>query len=274
MYESCERISSAGFASLFGEKGELHIGIQVRNVYELRNDEYPVYLLIGEKEMEIGSIRIETGIGNFEKSFSSDGSKVFVKGLKVIPEDIGAVSIRLTGSRVITGEWKHIKQPAQKPEAEKTEKEKTEKEKTESKVIKPKEESEKEPREEPGLKAVSIPSDKWEQLKCQYKTIHPFSDEREFITIEPKDFIVLRESYQKLVNNSFLLHGFYNYRHLILGKDYKIGADHETCFYLGVPGVFFEREKMVAVMFGFEGFEAAGPIEIGKFGYYLRKVEI
>ena len=85
---------------------------------------------------------------------------------------------------------------------------------------------------------------------------------------------MLGERCQILINNSFLLHGFYNYRHLILGKDCRIGGGGDMCFYLGVPGVFFEREKMVAVMFGFEGFECAGPVEIGKFGYYLRSVEL
>lgn len=128
--------------------------------------------------------------------------------------------------------------------------------------------------QEPVFFQENIPADKWEQLKKQYKRVHPFGDGREFISIELRDFVVLREKYQKLVNNSFLLHGFYNYRHLILGKDYKIGENNDICFYLGVPGVFFEREKMVAVMFGFEGFECAGSVEIGKFGYYLRQVEL
>ena len=92
--------------------------------------------------------------------------------------------------------------------------------------------------------------------------------------IQRQDLSRLPRREWRLANNSFLLHGFYNYRHLILGKDCRIGTSNEVCFYLGVPGVFFEREKMVAVMFGFEGFESAGPVEIGKFGYYLRRVEI
>ncbi|MDE7333175.1 MAG: hypothetical protein K2O16_13270 [Lachnospiraceae bacterium] len=116
--------------------------------------------------------------------------------------------------------------------------------------------------------------DKWEQLQKCYKKVHPFGDERLFLTIEPKDFIILQAPFQRLVNNSFLLHGFYNYRHLILGPDKEIGNGTETCFYLGVPGTYFEREKMVAVMFGFEGFECSGPVEIGKFGYYMRRVEL
>lgn len=109
--------------------------------------------------------------------------------------------------------------------------------------------------------------DKWEQLQSTYETIHPYGDNRVYVKLAPKDFVVLRENYQHLVNNSFLLHGFYNYRYLILGK--------EKNFYLGVPGVFYEREKMVALMFGFEAFECeGGNADEGKFGYYLRKVEI
>lgn len=108
---------------------------------------------------------------------------------------------------------------------------------------------------------------KWEQLLTTYEQIHPYGDNRIYVKLAPKDFIILRENYQHLVNNSFLLHGFYNYRYLILGK--------EKDFYLGVPGVFYEREKMVALMFGFEAFECeGGEAEEGKFGYYLRKVEL
>lgn len=116
-------------------------------------------------------------------------------------------------------------------------------------------------------KNVPLYENKWEQLLTTYEQIHPYGDDRVYVKLEPKDFIVLRANYQHLVNNSFLLHGFYNYRYLILGK--------EKDYYLGVPGVFYEREKMVALMFGFEAFECeGGEAEEGKFGYYLRKVEL
>lgn len=47
-----------------------------------------------------------------------------------------------------------------------------------------------------------------------------------------------------------------------------------AAFIWGFQEVFYEREKMVAIMFGFEGFETEGKVEDGKFGYYMRKVEI
>ena len=115
--------------------------------------------------------------------------------------------------------------------------------------------------------AYSLKEDKWEQILDSYEKIHPYGDERVYVKLEPKDFIILQSKYQHLVNNSFLLHGFYNYRYLILGK--------EQDYYLGVPGVFYEREKMVALMFGFEAFECSGGVaRAGEFGYYLRKVEL
>ena len=114
--------------------------------------------------------------------------------------------------------------------------------------------------------------DKWEQLRKIYPVVHPIREEEEYLKIAPKDFVIFTERYQELVHNSFLLHGYYNYKHLILGRREK---DGEAVYYLGVPGTFHEREKTVAVMFGFEAFDGKRePAENGDFGYYLRRVEI
>lgn len=114
--------------------------------------------------------------------------------------------------------------------------------------------------------------DKWEQLKKTYPIVHPIREEEEYLKIEPKDFVIFHGKYQELVHNSFLLHGYYNYKHLILGKKEKEG---KIIYYLGVPGTFHEREKTVAIMFGFEAFDGKRePAQKGDFGYYLRRVEI
>ncbi len=105
---------------------------------------------------------------------------------------------------------------------------------------------------------------KWDQLIHLFETMHPFSDERMFIKLSPADFYILQESCQHLLHNSFLLHGYYNYHYLILGKK---GKKEE--YYLGVPGVYHTREIMAAQMFGFEGFESTKKeCEEGCFGYY------
>lgn len=127
-------------------------------------------------------------------------------------------------------------------------------------------------KEQPMASNFPLSQDKWEQLEKLYPRIHPFGDSREYLSITPRDFIVMARQYQELVQNSFLLHGYYNYGHLILTK---IVEGDEERYYLGVPGVYFDREKQAALMFGFEGFEAGtDKIEDGGFGYYMKRVEI
>lgn len=127
-------------------------------------------------------------------------------------------------------------------------------------------------REKKKSETVVLSGDKWEQLSRQYPKIHPFGDAREYLSIEPRDFVILSRQYHNLVQNSFLLHGYYNYGHVILTR---IRENKEDVFYLGVPGVYFDREKQAALMFGFEGFEAGGDrVAEGGFGYYMKKVEI
>lgn len=72
--------------------------------------------------------------------------------------------------------------------------------------------------------------------------------------------------FRSYLHNSFLLHGYYNYGHLVL--DERNGESR-----LGVPGNYYEREQMVAAMFGFPDFEPAGKekIQTGTFGYYFTK---
>ena len=113
---------------------------------------------------------------------------------------------------------------------------------------------------------------KWQQLWYLYPHRIPFHDEREYLSVRPEDFVILNSRSYKLVNNSFLLHGFFNYDYLLLGRMEKDGKER---FYIGVPGNFYEREKQVALMFGFESFECQKePAQVGDFGYYMIPVEL
>lgn len=59
-----------------------------------------------------------------------------------------------------------------------------------------------------------------------------------------------------LSNNSFLLHGFWNYGYLVLKEKME---ENETKLSLGIPGIFEEPEKIMAAYFGFPDFEALPP---------------
>lgn len=121
-------------------------------------------------------------------------------------------------------------------------------------------------------KPIMQKEDKWAQLWSIYPHIHPFQDEREYLSIRPSDFVLFPEASYRMVNNSFLLHGYYNYHHLLLNRVEKRG---EVLYYIGVPGNFYEREKQVAIMFGFESFECAEePAQAGDFGYYMMRTQL
>lgn len=71
--------------------------------------------------------------------------------------------------------------------------------------------------------------------------------------------------FRRYVHNSFLLHGYYNYGHVVIDESGE-GAR------LGVPGNYYKREQMVAEMFGFPDFVPARENERivnGTFGYYF-----
>lgn len=119
---------------------------------------------------------------------------------------------------------------------------------------------------------MALQEDKWRQLCTVYPHVNPFGDEREYLSVGPADFVLFSADSYRAANNSFLLHGFYNYGHLILTRVERKG---EILYYLGVPGNYFEREKQVAVMFGFESFECAQePAQASDFGYYMMKVQM
>lgn len=111
-----------------------------------------------------------------------------------------------------------------------------------------------------------IPQSIWESLASTHERMHPFGTETEYYRITLEDIYRLKEECHMLRNNPFLLHGYYNYRYLILGKKER----SESEFWLGVPGIYHEREKMAARMYGFEKFEGTKPgYRIGDLGYYL-----
>lgn len=91
------------------------------------------------------------------------------------------------------------------------------------------------------------------------------------IHIELRDIRELPKSYWYLGNNSFLLHGFFSYRYLLLGKRMTEGRE---AFFLGVPGVLQNQERVMAALFGFAEFLPENGAEVSQenrqevFGYW------
>lgn len=89
------------------------------------------------------------------------------------------------------------------------------------------------------------------------------------VRIEPNDIGLLEMENWRLGVNSFLTHGYYNYKYLMLGKlRFQDGVVKAV---LGVPGVFNNKEQYIAKIFGFDLFVPVKHTNIrtGNFGYWI-----
>ena len=108
----------------------------------------------------------------------------------------------------------------------------------------------------------------WEQIRSSCHKVEDCRELGEVYRVNKGNFAVLPESMKHILQNSFLVHGLMNYGYLLLFRvDEKVRQ-----FGVGVPGVYYEKEKLVAEMFGFPQFWCDGKSDNGKFGYYLRIV--
>ena len=95
--------------------------------------------------------------------------------------------------------------------------------------------------------------------------------------IQRQDLSKLPRREWKLANNSFLLHGFYNYHHLLYIED-------EGEIWIGVPGIYHEKEEFAAKSYGFPEFRRILDVDLKleehekntyeDFGYWCRQIPI
>ena len=104
---------------------------------------------------------------------------------------------------------------------------------------------------------------------------YPFEDDEviDCIKLEPHDIGVFPMDKWPLANNSFLLHGYYTYRHLIFAR---LKRNNSIRYILGVPGIFRDRERFMAKMFGFNNFKGVRnkPLNTGEFGYWYMYLNV
>ncbi len=119
-------------------------------------------------------------------------------------------------------------------------------------------------------------TDAGEEEKEELEESNENRQEKRYCKIMREDMKKLPQKNWYLANNSFLLHGYYNYRHLLLITD-------EGKRYLGVPGIYHRREEAAARSFGFSEFcrisedsIILSPQECDRendFGYWCRELE-
>lgn len=92
----------------------------------------------------------------------------------------------------------------------------------------------------------------------------------ECVKINPNDIGLLNMDNWRLGVNSFLTHGFYSYKYLMLGR-VLFDEEDTNGYILGVPGEYSSKEKYLAGIFGFDRFIPVKEtrIKTGSFGYWV-----
>lgn len=286
-YQREEETKPCGFAKLSGSEEELWLEISLRNLPVGLNGEYPVEILSGAFQRTIGRILLHDGCGMFRKRYCEKG--ILAEGVGLTNWD--RLRIFLPDGEAATNRKKETvcpKQPQTAADSEDSAEYRTEQltaaarhdgarpavreipnDSVSSDIGETRQKEA--PQGKAELPVVPL-EEKWSQLEAIYPHRRPFDDDREYLMIRPADFVLLAEASYRRANNSFMLHGYYSYQHLLLARvERKEGA----VYYLGTPGYFWEREKQAAVLFGYESFEGPGePAGEGDFGYYMMRVEL
>ena len=166
-------------------------------------------------------------------------------------------------------EWKETKQ---NPKSEECQMKKSESKSEERQIKKPESDSEVAPGDEERSQEMQNKS-RVETKESRKETEIP---ENQVLYIQDlTQLLSMGEKQRELYYNSFLLHGYYQYRHVVAGDGF-----------IGVPGNFSQREAIAAKMMGFPLFIEAENLQhceigeesraempqMGAYGYFLCKV--
>lgn len=314
-YEERKKGNNIGFAKVEIRGAELGMEIHIRGVYATQTD-CAVYLFreaSGDMEgVQIGEMRLVNGAGDFRMILNA----VRLKDTPLGIGDMEGIFLRTGDDRIFMSRWKegapltvdgeHFREWQPMIRQEQT----TERsggqqpgvdvpsrtaaqdiagaQEGETAADAREQEATPQSAKDENVQATEIPmrnffpdyswEEIWEKLCADHSVLAPLADrEARCIQIELKDLKELPKKYWYLGNNSFLLHGFFNYRYLVVGKT------GEERWFLGVPGIYQRQERVMAAIFGFpeflaaavpgENVEAAENEPVNRFGCWCRYIE-
>lgn len=116
--------------------------------------------------------------------------------------------------------------------------------------------------------------DPFEKLFMRADYIDVFDDDYFYdcMEVSPEKLKSLNLKELDIANNSFLLHGYYNFRHILFGR-VRDNLDN-TKYFIGVPGMYCNRERYMASMFGFNNFKKSHRSDYANpyFGYWYQEI--
>lgn len=277
-YEDRKKGSNTGFAKIEIRGNEGRMEIHLKGIYPGRMN-CKVYVFAEEAGdmigIPLGEMHVQNGMGDYAVAFKVED----VGGMAVDFFAMEGMILISEEQRIFMSRWKegkplevcaerfriwNVTNPAREEEEEPL---KMEEEKLQVDM---------EQAEEENIAATEVPMrnifphydwrEIWENLK-EKREEFVVSEEKQIscMKIELKEIRELPRRYWYLGNNSFLLHGFFNYHYLVIGK---MG---EGRWFMGVPGIYQNQERVMAVIFGFPEFLPEA-VE-NRFGYWYRVLE-
>ena len=123
-------------------------------------------------------------------------------------------------------------------------------------------------------RADATQTDPFEKLFVRAEYIDAFDDDYFYdcIEVSPEKLKCLNQNEIDIAGNSFLLHGYYNFRHILFGR-VRDNLDN-TKYFIGVPGMYCNRERYMASMFGFNNFKKSHRSDYANpyFGYWYQEI--
>lgn len=117
-------------------------------------------------------------------------------------------------------------------------------------------------------------TDPFQKLFVRADYIDAFDDDYFYdcIEVSPEKLKCLNQNEIDIAGNSFLLHGYYNFRHILFGR-VRDNLDN-TKYFIGVPGMYCNRERYMASMFGFNNFKKSHRSDYANpyFGYWYQEI--
>ena len=300
-YENGTKQYNTGFAKVEIRGDDVRLEIHLKNA-GTRKEEGTV-ALFWEKEgmmesLPIGKMKIVNGIGDYgtvmkaDKIGSSPHSFIKMEGILILGEEGSLFLSRWKEGKPIEVVQKNIyiwgQEREQKPkdEGQQPVKSKQPLQQINMPAVSEDKKTDIE-QEEENIQATEVPMrnifpqynwlEVWETLKATHP-VYELNSGILCVRIELKDLRELPKKYWYLGNNSFLLHGFFNYRYLMIGK---LERDR---WFLGVPGIYQHQERIMAAIFGFPEFLPVNKVEgaeekqtdeepLNQFGYWFHTLE-
>lgn len=285
-YENNNKNQNVGFAKvdIRGDYCQVEIHLK-RTGYT--NVKCPVYLFVRENEVivgvEIGEIALVNGCGDFVRQLNCNGvgetpyCMKDMKGILIFLDDTVMFASQWDERAIYRDNFKPYEEtkeiPVEQAAVAEEPKESGQSEKLQVESVQAQQSGEQQSEElQPeAQRSGDMWMDLWEKLNGMYGAKNLFENMPEIsgIHMELKDLRELPKKYWYLGSNSFLLHGFFNYRHLLLGK---VENESGRKWFIGVPGIYQNQEKVLAAVFGFPEFrqEKDTGVKTGQFGYWYR----